>query len=83
MTPRELDCRELVELVTDYLEGALPPEERLRFELHLEVCEGCREYLRQLRATLRTAGRLTEGSLPVGVRSRLLAAFRGWRRPGG
>jgi len=78
--PGDLACRELVELVTDYLEGALGPDERVQFELHLAVCDGCTAYLRQLRATLRAAGRLSERSIPVGVRDRLLEAFRGWKR---
>jgi len=80
--PGDLECRELVELVTDYLEDALAPDERVRFELHLAVCDGCTAYLRQLRATLRAAGRLSERSIPVGVRDRLLEAFRGLKRGG-
>jgi hypothetical protein len=78
--PGDLECRELVELVTDYLEGALGPCERVRFELHLAVCDGCTAYLRQLRATLRAAGWLRERPIPVHVRERLLEAFRGWKR---
>jgi hypothetical protein len=80
--PGDLECRELVELVTDYLEGALAPDERVGFELHLAVCDGCTAYLRQVRATLRVAGRLAERSIPVDVRDRLLEAFRGWKRGG-
>jgi len=81
--PGDLECRELVELVTDYLEGALAPDERVQFELHLAVCDGCTAYLRQLRATLRWACRPIERSLPEGVRNRLLDAFRDWKRRGG
>jgi anti-sigma factor RsiW len=80
--PGDLACRELVELVTDYLEGALAPDERVAFELHLAVCDGCTAYLRQFRDTLRVAGRLTERSIPVDVQDRLLEAFRGWKRGG-
>ena len=54
----ELACRELVELVTEYLEGRLSPTERLRFEAHLVGCSGCRAYLDQMRATLRVLGNL-------------------------
>jgi anti-sigma factor RsiW len=79
----DLECRELVELVTDYLEGALAPDERVRFERHLAGCDGCTAYLRQVRATLRAAGRATERSIPDGVRDRLMDAFRGWKRRGG
>lgn len=80
--PGDLECRELVELVTDYLEDALAPEERTRFEQHLAVCPGCAAYLRQLRAALGAAGRLSEDarSLPDEARDRLLTAFRDWKR---
>jgi hypothetical protein len=79
----DLSCRELVELVTDYLEDALPAAERERFELHLVVCDGCRTYVEQLREVLRAAGRLEESSVRPEARARLLAAFRGWKRGGG
>jgi anti-sigma factor RsiW len=76
----DLACRELVELVTDYLERALPSEERLRFERHLAICDGCTAYIHQLEATLHAAGRLTEASLPADARGALLGAFRDWKR---
>jgi anti-sigma factor RsiW len=75
----ELSCRELVELVTDYLEARLAPEDRARFELHVAECPGCRAYLRQTRQILETAGKLGEESLPTEARDALLAAFRGWK----
>jgi anti-sigma factor RsiW len=78
--PDDLSCRQLVELVTDYLERALPPGERLRFEGHLAICSGCAAYLRQLDVTRRAVGRLTEASLPGDAREELLRAFRDWRR---
>jgi len=56
----DLTCRELVELVTDYLEGALDPGDRARFEGHLDRCAGCRAYLGQMRATIWAAGHLCE-----------------------
>ena len=49
----DVTCRELVELVTDYLEGALDLDDRARFEAHLDSCEGCRAYLSQMRTTIR------------------------------
>ncbi len=76
---RDLSCRELVELVTDYLEDRLPPEERTRFELHVGYCGGCRVYLDQIRALARAAGRLTEESIPAEARQELLQAFRSWK----
>lgn len=78
----DVTCRELVELVTAYLEGALPGGERARFEAHLAVCEGCRDYLRQMEQVAATAGRLREEDLEPGARDALLAAFRGWKRGG-
>jgi anti-sigma factor RsiW len=77
-TPRELTCRELVELVTDYLEERMAPAERARFEEHLAICPGCQAYLDQLRITLEALGRLPEERLGDEARDSLLAAFRGW-----
>ena len=75
----ELTCRELVELVTDYLEGSLTPGERVRFEEHLLVCEGCSAYVDQLRRTIEVVGALQEDSIPLQMRDNLLAAFRAWK----
>jgi predicted anti-sigma-YlaC factor YlaD len=75
----ELTCKELVELVTDYLEDRLPLPERRRFELHLCTCTGCRIYLSQMRALLRACGRLAEEDLPAATRGALLATFREWK----
>ena len=76
----EMPCRELVELVTDYLEDRLSPRDRARFEAHLADCDACRAYLDQFRQTIRVLGRLPEESLSDDARERLLAAFRGWTR---
>lgn len=78
--PADLSCRELVELASDYVEGRLPLLERSRFEMHLCYCPPCKVYLRQLRATIALAGRLTEDDLAPGAREALLAAFRDWKR---
>jgi predicted anti-sigma-YlaC factor YlaD len=77
---REMPCQELVEVITDYLEGALSPEDRLRFEEHLSVCSGCRNYLDQMRTTIRATGALKQESIPAGIREQLLTAFRAWKR---
>ena len=74
-----LACRELVELVTDYLEDALPAGERERFEAHLGECEGCDAYVEQVRATIRLAGRAAALEEPPETAS-LLAMFRDFRR---
>jgi len=72
-------CQELVELVTDYLEGALPPEERARFESHLEECGNCQLYLEQIRRTVELSGKLAPESLDPEAERELLHAFRDWR----
>ena len=76
----ELPCRELVELVTDYLEGRLSPADRARFEAHVAECEYCEAYLEQMRQTIGALGRLEEESLSPQARDTLLAAFRDWSR---
>lgn len=79
MTADDLSCREVVELVTDWLEGALPEGEHARVEQHLAGCEGCAAYVEQMRATVRITGRLDEEELEPALRDELVAAFRGWR----
>jgi anti-sigma factor RsiW len=79
-TADDLPCQELVELVTNYLEDRLPATERARFEAHLAICSGCRIYLEQLRQTITSLGRLSEESIDSEAKSRLLMAFRDWRR---
>jgi anti-sigma factor RsiW len=74
----EITCRELVELVTDYLEGALPMDRRARFEEHLAACGWCVIYLDQMRQTRRALGALAEDSIAIEARDALLHAFRGW-----
>jgi anti-sigma factor RsiW len=76
----EMPCRELVELVTDYLEDRLSPTDRQRFDAHLATCDACRTFMDQFRETLRTLGRLPEESLSPEAKATLLAAFRGWTR---
>ena len=74
-----LSCQELVELVTDYLENALSADERARFEAHIGRCDGCTEYLRQMRRTIELTGTLSPESLSPEAERALLQAFRGWR----
>jgi anti-sigma factor RsiW len=76
-----LACLELVELVTDYLEGRLSAEDHRRFEEHLAFCGPCTKYVEQMRITVRLVGRLREKDLDEPVREAMLAAFRDWRRP--
>jgi anti-sigma factor RsiW len=77
-TAEALSCQELTELVTDYLEGALPPAERARFEEHLAECGNCELYLEQIRATIRLTGTLGPDELSPEAEEALLHAFRGW-----
>ena len=79
-TYEELSCQELVELVTDYLEGALPSELQQRFDQHIAHCSGCQTYLEQMRATIRATGELSVESLSPEAERTLLDAFRGWRQ---
>jgi anti-sigma factor RsiW len=73
-------CREVVELMTDYLEGALSPSDARRFEEHIAGCDGCRAYLEQMRTTRRLTGRLADEPVPAELQRELMTAFEGWRR---
>jgi anti-sigma factor RsiW len=75
-----LSCQELVELVTDYLEGALGAADLRRFEQHIAGCGGCTRYLEQLRATIRIAGTITTDDLSPEAERALLEAFSAWAR---
>ena len=73
-------CQEVVELVSDYLEHALPTDEAELFEQHINFCDGCQWYLDQLRSTIATVGRIEEEDVPPETCEKLLAAFRDWKR---
>jgi anti-sigma factor RsiW len=75
----DLTCRELVELVTEYLDGNLVPAELVRFEAHLAHCPECRDHLEDMRLTIQLVGRLTEQAISPAVAADLVAAFRNWR----
>ena len=75
-----LSCREIVQLATEYLEGAMPSEERIRFERHIAICPPCRAVLGQVRATIDLSRGLTEESLAPETRDALVSAFRDWHR---
>ena len=74
-----MNCKEFVELVTEYLEGALPPDEHERFEAHLAACDRCPNYLDQMRQTIHLVGTLTEESIPAEASRELLNIFRNWK----
>jgi hypothetical protein len=75
-----LNCQELVELVTDYLEGALDERHRRAFEHHLDACDGCTEYVEQLRVTIELTGHITLDDLTPTAEDVLLQAFRTWKQ---
>lgn len=76
---QEMACQELVEVITDYLEGTLPTSDRVRFDSHLSTCDACREYVEQMRALIRLSGGLTVQTIEPATRESLLRAFRRWR----
>jgi hypothetical protein len=77
---RHVTCSEIVELVTEYLEGSLPPDDAALFEQHVTFCDGCERYVQQIRTTIETVGRIEPGEVPPEMRDRLLTAFRDWKR---
>jgi anti-sigma factor RsiW len=77
----ELVCQEFVELVTQYVEGVLPQDERVRFEAHLAECEGCSAYLEDMRRLVGSLDQLVEPPPDPETREALLLAFRDLRGP--
>ena len=75
---RRLSCQQMVELVTEYLDGVMEPRRRARFEAHLAGCDGCRNYVEQFRTTVAVVGRLEVDDVPEPVMAELISAFRGW-----
>lgn len=75
----EMTCQELVELVTDYLEDALPSLARQRFEAHIAECSACQVYLDQVRRTISLLGRPSSAQLAEVERAELLILFRSWK----
>ena len=75
---KDIVCQQAVELVTDYLEGALSGRERRRFERHLAECPHCTAYLEQIRSTIAAVGRIEADSLALAVRDDLVALYRRW-----
>ena len=74
-----IPCKQLVELVTDYLEGRLPPDQRASFEGHIAECGGCRTYLAQMRETIHLTGTLSEDDISAEAENELLRVFRDWK----
>jgi len=74
-----MTCRQVVELMTDYLEGALSETDRARFEEHIAGCDGCRAYLAQLSTTRKVLRKLADEPIPADLQSELMDAFRNWK----
>jgi anti-sigma factor RsiW len=74
-----ISCQEVVEVVTDYIEGKLSPEDVAIFEAHLAICDGCQYYLDQIRITIATVGRIEDEAVPAELRDTVLGAFRNRR----
>ncbi len=79
MSRDAMDCNELVELVTAYLDGSLDPDARARFDAHLLECDGCGNYLQQFRETVRAVGKIRDDELDPAFRNRLLDAFNNFQ----
>lgn len=80
MTPQEITCHELVELVTEYLDGAMPAPDRARLDAHLADCLPCRRYLDQMQRTIQTVGELREDAVSPDAQQELLQVFRAWKQ---
>jgi anti-sigma factor RsiW len=80
IAPEDITCREIVEIVNDYVEGALPTDEREAVELHLNLCDGCADYLAQLRVAIELTGELPADALSPEVEEELCRAFRSFGR---
>ena len=74
----ELSCKELTEVVTDYLEGTMDALERRRFEEHLSLCPACVTYIEQMKETIRHVGISGPVQIPSKLESDILKAFRSW-----
>ena len=76
---RDMTCTQIVELITEYLEGGLSSADRERFEEHIGFCDWCLAYLDQMRQTIATVGRLRDEDLPKELEQNLLTTFRDWK----
>lgn len=75
----DLTCRELVEVITDFVEGAMSDTDRARFDRHLDECTGCRAVMSQFRSTIEVTGRLTEDQVSEAQLDAMREVFRRWR----
>lgn len=78
----DLTCRQLVEVITDYLDGSMTDDDRERFERHVSGCSGCASVLAQFRATIEATGRLADAEVDDEQREAMRGVFRRWRDDG-
>jgi predicted anti-sigma-YlaC factor YlaD len=76
----ELSCREVVELVTEYLEHVLLPEMHKRFEAHIVECPGCEYYIEQVRLTISMLHQVAKEPVFPATKQELLQIFRNWKK---
>ena len=79
-SPLHISCQEVVELVSDYLEHALPADDAAVLEQHLNFCDGCVWYVDQVRTTIHVVGELRAEDVPEETKAKLMIAFRDWKR---
>jgi anti-sigma factor RsiW len=79
-SPLHISCQEVVELVSDYLEHALPADDAAVLEQHLNFCDGCVWYVDQVRTTINVVGELRAEDVPEETKAKLMIAFRDWKR---
>ena len=79
-SPLHISCQEVVELVSDYLEQALPADDAALLEQHLNFCDGCVWYVGQVRTTINVVGELRAEDVPEETKAKLMIAFRDWKR---
>ena len=77
---RSITCKELTEVLTDYLEGTMAPEDRARFDAHLAICDGCVTYVEQMRQVIETVRELRPDDVEATASDDLLEVFRAWKR---
>ena len=75
-----LSCKDITELVTDYLEDRMSFMDKMRFQLHLGMCKHCRNYLKQMRQTIDTISELKEEDVPEHVMEELMERFNDWKK---
>ena len=80
MMAGNMSCQEMTELITEFLDGSMPWFQRIRFQMHVGLCRGCRHYLGQMKLTIKTLGQLPPDPMPPEIRDEMLRRFRNWKK---